>query len=311
MKISILISSYNGEQYIREQLDSLRKQTRKPDEVIIADDCSTDHTVELAHEYINAHDLSNHWKVIVNRTNKGWQRNFFEGICLTTGDLVFFCDQDDVWFENKLEVYEKLFINDTSINTISGNEVLWDGTLKENIHIQSDNGRRILLDETGKDYLIHCSGCAMAIRRDYYEKVKKYYVNGWAHDDFFWKMGALDGSFLLLDDNVILHRIHGTNESRKKRTYQSTIVGVKNDINVATALLCRLKEEKYLDKDNKLSRLINHKLIGNKCREEMLVSRRIIKLPYIAIKYPDLYRRKRQIIGDALLVIKGEQLCTE
>ena len=56
MKISILISSYNGEQYIREQLDSLRKQTRKPDEVIIADDCSTDHTVELAHEYINAHE---------------------------------------------------------------------------------------------------------------------------------------------------------------------------------------------------------------------------------------------------------------
>lgn len=301
MKISILISSYNGENYIYEQLDSLRTQTRRPDEVVIADDCSTDHTVKLVKEYIDKYDLSTSWHLVINLMNKGWQKNFFDGIELTTGDLVFFCDQDDVWFDNKLEVYERLFENDTSINIISGHEVLWNGTSKENNHIQSDKGRRIHLDKTGKDYLIHCSGCAMAIRRTYYKKVKRYYVNGWAHDDFFWKMGILDGSFLLLDDNVILHRIHGTNESRKKRNYETSLQGFENEINVGKQLLKRLQKEKEINSLDS-AKYIEHSVYGNQVRKRFFETKDPFDWIKLLIQYNDIYRRKRQMLGDLLLV---------
>ena len=95
MKTSVVISTYNGEKYIIEQLDSLRKQSRPADEVIIADDCSSDHTVDIVKQYINQNKL-NSWQVIVNDHNKGWRRNFMETMWNATGDLIFPCDQDDI-----------------------------------------------------------------------------------------------------------------------------------------------------------------------------------------------------------------------
>lgn len=103
MKTSVVMSTYNGEKYITEQLDSLRTQSQSADEVIIADDCSTDHTVEIVRRYINQHNLSD-WQVIVNQHNKGWRRNFMEAMWSASGDLIFPCDQDDIWRNDKIKV---------------------------------------------------------------------------------------------------------------------------------------------------------------------------------------------------------------
>ena len=83
MKISIVLSSYNGEQDIIEQLQSINEQTRKPDEVLICDDCSTDGTVNLVQNYIEKKRLKN-WKLVVNKQNKGWRKNFIDGISFFT-----------------------------------------------------------------------------------------------------------------------------------------------------------------------------------------------------------------------------------
>ena len=96
MKLSIVLSTYNGEAYITEQLDSILNQTRKADEVLIFDDCSTDNTPQIIEQFISGHNLTT-WKFAVNHENKGWKRNFMEGIWSTSGDLVFPCDQDDIW----------------------------------------------------------------------------------------------------------------------------------------------------------------------------------------------------------------------
>ena len=75
MKISIVMTTYNGEKYLTEQLDSLRTQTRLPDEVIISDDCSADNTNVMIEEYIKKYRLTS-WKHIKLKKNVGWKKNF-------------------------------------------------------------------------------------------------------------------------------------------------------------------------------------------------------------------------------------------
>lgn len=66
MKISIIMSTYNGEKYLVEQLESIRLQTLQPDEIIISDDCSVDNSKEIIAQYIQKYNLSN-WKYYVNK----------------------------------------------------------------------------------------------------------------------------------------------------------------------------------------------------------------------------------------------------
>ena len=79
MKLSIVLSTYNGEAYITEQLDSILNQTRKADEVLIFDDCSTDNTPQIIEQFISGHNLTT-WKFAVNHENKGWKRNLWKDL---------------------------------------------------------------------------------------------------------------------------------------------------------------------------------------------------------------------------------------
>ena len=71
MRLSIVLSTYNGEAYITEQLDSILNQTRKADEVLIFDDCSTDNTPQIIEQFISEHTLTT-WTFAVKQENKGW-----------------------------------------------------------------------------------------------------------------------------------------------------------------------------------------------------------------------------------------------
>ena len=102
MKISIVLSTYNGSQYIEEQLDSLRNQTYTVDEVLISDDCSQDNTVQIIETYIKKYELLN-WELEVNEKNCGWRKNFMNLITSAMGDIVFTCDQDDIWSADKIQ----------------------------------------------------------------------------------------------------------------------------------------------------------------------------------------------------------------
>ena len=103
MKISVAMATYNGAQYIEEQLESIRIQTMPVDEVRICDDGSSDDTVEVICHYIREHGLESSWSVEVNRENLGYASNFMKAVGLTNGDYVFFCDQDDIWIADRAE----------------------------------------------------------------------------------------------------------------------------------------------------------------------------------------------------------------
>lgn len=100
--ISIAMTSYNGEKYIVDQLESIRAQTIPPDEVIISDDGSSDNTVKIVEDYINRYGLKG-WRIVENPKNLGYIKNFWKTILSTKGDYVFLADQDDIWKQNKIE----------------------------------------------------------------------------------------------------------------------------------------------------------------------------------------------------------------
>ena len=98
--VSVVMATYNGARFIREQLESIINQTYPNLEIIIVDDCSADNTVAILNEYAATH---HNIKVYVNEVNLGYVKNFERGLQLSTADYIAPSDQDDIWLENKIE----------------------------------------------------------------------------------------------------------------------------------------------------------------------------------------------------------------
>jgi glycosyltransferase involved in cell wall biosynthesis len=97
--ISIVLCTYNGEQYLEEQMNSLLAQTYYPFEVVVSDDCSTDGTKSLLERYRNDPRV----KIVLQEKNLGPVKNFEFASGLAKGDFLAFSDQDDIWLPEKLE----------------------------------------------------------------------------------------------------------------------------------------------------------------------------------------------------------------
>jgi glycosyltransferase involved in cell wall biosynthesis len=107
MKTSIAMTTYNGEQFILEQLNSFLEQSCLPDELIICDDCSTDNTISIIEKFC----LSSPFRVklVKNKINLGYVKNFEKALSLCSGELIFLSDQDDVWFPEKIQAIKIYF----------------------------------------------------------------------------------------------------------------------------------------------------------------------------------------------------------
>lgn len=99
-KVAILLSTYNGENYIREQLASFLNQSYRNIEIVVRDDGSKDNTVEIVKKYQEKHNNIR----IVEGKNLGFIKSFFELLKLGDADYYAYADQDDVWLPNKIEL---------------------------------------------------------------------------------------------------------------------------------------------------------------------------------------------------------------
>ena len=100
--ISIAMCTYNGERFLRKQLDSLIAQDYRPLEIHIVDDRSTDSTWNILNEYAQQHPFIH---IHQNETNQGVVKNFEKALTLCTGEYIGFCDQDDIWYPNKISTH--------------------------------------------------------------------------------------------------------------------------------------------------------------------------------------------------------------
>lgn len=118
--VSVVLCTYNGEKYIREQLESILNQTYPVYEVVIQDDKSTDDTVDIIKEYESKYSFV---KLFINDNNKGFCQNFLSAYLLASGDYILSCDQDDIWDNNKVNI----LVNSIENNMlIFSNSVLFD-----------------------------------------------------------------------------------------------------------------------------------------------------------------------------------------
>jgi glycosyltransferase involved in cell wall biosynthesis len=105
--ISVCIATFNGEDFIIQQIDSILNNIRVNDEIIIVDDCSTDKTVEIISD-LNDKRI----KLFTNQTNSGEVFSFNRALSLAKNNLIFLSDQDDVWLKGRAELMiQKLKLN--------------------------------------------------------------------------------------------------------------------------------------------------------------------------------------------------------
>ncbi len=210
MKVSIALCTYNGSKYLKKQLDSLKKQTIKADEIVVCDDVSTDTTIEIIKRYENILNI----KLFVNEKSLGVTKNFEKAISLCCGDIIFLCDQDDIWEENKVEIMLKSFEQDNNIGICLCNGKLIDEnskqiknyTLWKAFEIDKINKQNFNAYSLINKYVF--TGMATAFRsslRDYILPISKNSL----HDEWIGLIGTYFSKVFFVEDCLLKYRIHG------------------------------------------------------------------------------------------------------
>ena len=225
MKISVVIATYNGEKYIDEQLKSIINQSRKPDEIIICDDASNDNTLNICESVLKDSDIG--FTIIKNQINNGILKNFNKLMDIATGDIIFLCDQDDLWYNNKIErflatfnefpnkkvVFSNADIVDSELKSLG--KTLWDVLAFEydsnNLHFVKDMLSRNIF-----------TGMCMAIKKDWYNQIPVF-SNYMLHDEFIGWCAAFDDVAIPLNECLVAYRQHNNNVvgSGRHRRFES------------------------------------------------------------------------------------------
>ena len=216
--ISVILSTYNGKRYLKDLMDSLRNQTRQADEVLVNDDASSDGTVAFVRSYIEEYGLAT-WRVIEHKNNVGWKANFKRGILSCSGDLVFPCDQDDIWDIHKIELMSAVMENNPNINVLACQvSPFYEG--KNEVYradrTQRDGELVKLLNLDGNSFLYTMRpGCAFCIRMDFARDIEPWWKETYPHDAALWRFAALTGSLGLYGRQLVSFRRHGDNASAR------------------------------------------------------------------------------------------------
>lgn len=215
-KTTVVMCTYNGSRFLAEQLDSIRNQTQAPDEVIIVDDCSQDATCQIVDDFINRFCLLG-WKLIRNKQNLGWKKNFFNACKFASGDYIFFSDQDDIWNLEKIECMSSIMTKYDAGCVASGFEYI-DAA---GVPIQKSKHQ---VNPTGLVHGIELScvslqqsfpGCCMCVSRDVAQVYIQLGFNDEAYDLVNSKIAIAFFSLYYVDQNLTKHRLHGNNATRK------------------------------------------------------------------------------------------------
>ncbi|MFC4323382.1 glycosyltransferase family 2 protein [Litchfieldia salsa] len=163
MKVSVCMATYNGEGFIIRQLESVLKQLRSDDEVIIVDDCSKDQTVNVIKE---KYESDQRVQLFVNQSNFGVIKSFEKAISLAQGDIIFLCDQDDIWEDMKVQSVLATFESQNPTLVVHDAEVV-DGKL-EMIHSSWNTYNHNAIDQglLGNVVKNAYTGCMMAFKSD-------------------------------------------------------------------------------------------------------------------------------------------------
>ncbi len=204
-KILILLSTYNGEKYIEEQINSLLAQNNVELDILIRDDKSTDGTIEFLSGLNNEHI-----KYYLGE-NKGAVSSYLDLIESASLDYDFyaFCDQDDVWQVDKLESAV------AHIGRLEGPALYYSGQtiVDEKLNIICEHRLNIKRSVYANCIFNQMAGCTAVFNRELLKQLKKYYPEGiYGHDVWCYRVcAAIGGNIFAEETGHILYRQHGNN----------------------------------------------------------------------------------------------------
>lgn len=203
--ISVCIATFNGEKYIKRQLSSILSQLSAGDEVILADDSSTDNTLDVVRSF---KDSRIHIIDGANKHSPIW--NFERALSKASGDYIYLADQDDEWLPDKIKVTQQYLQNYDCI--VSDNVCInGDGT------IISSSFYKLNKTKSGKYYNLLIKngylGCCMAFKRKVLEASLPFPSNIPMHDIWIGNVAAFKYNVKFIPEKLIRFCRHGDNVS--------------------------------------------------------------------------------------------------
>lgn len=217
LTISVCLASYNGEEYIRDQLLSILTQLDECDEIIVSDDDSSDRTVEIVKEMQRECPIIK----IIPGPKMGFSCNFGNAAFHAKKDIVLYSDQDDLWTPDKVETIISCFKNHSECTTILHNM----STFSENPETDTNlfpisHHKGVLRNFIKSSYW----GCCMAVRREFLNRFLPFRDYCVGHDQLTGLMSEKYGKVVFIDKKMIYHRVHGDNTSLKRKTIPEMII---------------------------------------------------------------------------------------
>lgn len=329
--ISVVLCTYNGVQYLGEQLDSILSQSLLPNEIVISDDNSTDGTLEFVKEHLekaikNNSRLSNISLIFIsNNPGLGISHNFLGALKQASGDLVALSDQDDVWVHNKLKLMEEIFEANPSLTLLHTDALLVDRnnndlglSLFDALRVSPLELKRIqqgrAVEVLARRNLV--TGATTMLRRSLVDNIENI-PQGWLHDEFLGLIASGMGSVDVLPQALIKYRQHGANQVGASRPGLRQLVGrvLHPGLQRNKTLLSRAESlashpaVTILSKESELSQLSDAKLAHELTRSEFAVNR-IARLPQVfkevrtgrynsvGLGFPDVIRDLLQPLTD-------------
>ncbi|MBB6447260.1 glycosyltransferase family 2 protein [Bacillus benzoevorans] len=225
MKVSVAMATYNGENYIKAQIDSILSQLGLEDELIISDDHSSDATVSIIEEY---RKQDSRVKLFMNE-EKGVTSNFENAIKRTQNEIVFLSDQDDVWKPEKVQTVLSYYEKNPKILMIMSDITVVDNELHPTIEsfYEFRGSRAGVLKNIIKNSYI---GCAMSFRKELKEQILPIPRNVPMHDMWIGLVADMNKAALLIPEKLIYYRRHN-----------STVTTVENNSSLKEKIVWRFQ----------------------------------------------------------------------
>lgn len=198
------MATYNGEKYIKEQLESILSQISEYDEVIVSDDSSTDNTIKIIKSFNDSRII-----ILENQKFKSPIYNFENALKKASGKIIVLADQDDIWKENKIEIITK-YLKEYDLVLSDAYIVDEHKTIIQDSFYEVNNSKEGLIKNIIKNSYL---GCTMAFNRKILNLSIPFPKNLPMHDWWIGLIGEVYGKVHFIEDRLISYRRHENNAS--------------------------------------------------------------------------------------------------
>ncbi|WP_313460421.1 glycosyltransferase family 2 protein [Stenotrophomonas sp.] len=220
-RVGVALCTYNGAPYLPAQLDSILAQSMPVDEIVVGDDGSSDTTLAVLEAYqARAAARGIRMEVVQHVRNLGYVLNFSDALQRSRADIVFLCDQDDVWHTDRVRTFVARFNDDPSLLLLHGDARLVDGTgqplgatLLDTLRVHP---AELALERSGQalDAILlrnFVTGATCALRRTLLPASLPVPPR-WSHDEWLAVVASLQGGLDVVRECTVDYRQHGGNQ---------------------------------------------------------------------------------------------------